>query len=273
MVAAQVGMTTGTSFTGNSNILWDTIINDTHGGYNVSTGNYTVPVSGYYRATVGILAHTPITVVLTKNGSQIYRLAQIIPATIDTVYNGGITIKCNAGDTLSIQPNTSGTLFASGTMYNYFTVERLSGPAVIAATESVNARYTSTASVNLFDNSTTIYNFDTKDYDSHNAVTTGATWKFVAPVSGKYSIKAATWISLSATGPREKYLYKNGSLHSILYSQPGLSVYGSSMAGSADVNLLAGDYIDIRDFQHSTSTFSYANSLGYNYISITRVGN
>lgn len=33
-----------------------------------------------------------------------------------------------------------------------------------------------------------IVNFDTKEYDSHNAVTTGSNWKFTVPVSGTYRV-------------------------------------------------------------------------------------
>lgn len=43
-----------------------------------------------------------------------------------------------------------------------------------------------------------IVNFNVKEYDTHNAVTTGSAWKFTAPMAGKYRVTTTiTTASLS----------------------------------------------------------------------------
>lgn len=110
-------------------------------------------------------------------------------------------------------------------------------------------------------------NFDSKLYDTHSAVTTGVgSWKFTAPIPGKYRISG---IALYATGASRQYLqlFKNGSSFAytgILGPNPN-----DATTIAKEIDLLAGDYIDIR----VTGTITIGGSgIPYNtYIDISRI--
>jgi hypothetical protein len=112
---------------------------------------------------------------------------------------------------------------------------------------------------------TTQINFGTKIYDTHNAVTMGASWKFTAPMSGKFLLTGL--ISSSDLNLYYK-LRKNGSNYlNLMYMKPGVQNF------TTVVDLLAGDYIDIIP---NGSTIVNGNASYYNDIAsrieITRLG-
>jgi hypothetical protein len=87
-------------------------------------------------------------------------------------------------------------------------------------------------------------NFDTQVYDANGLVTTGAAWKFTAPVAGKAVVKS---FAQSGTA-NDSYVavYKNGSKYkTFAYCSDGTSVSLINGEGFT-VPLSAGDYFDIR---------------------------
>ncbi|GAC1590941.1 MAG: hypothetical protein NVS3B25_09890 [Hymenobacter sp.] len=104
----------------------------------------------------------------------------------------------------------------------------------------------------------TVVNFDTRTADTDNAVTTGAGWKFTVPpgkggiyrVSAALDLQGATgggnavFMSLTKNGPNE--VYRFGRLD---------QTSGNAMgpAGSVDINLNAGDYVQIAIYQNGTA--------------------
>lgn len=77
--------------------------------------------------------------------------------------------------------------------------------------QTVKARYTSNSTAAV-PNTSTIFNFNTKDYDTHNAVTTGVSWKFVSPKSTFYHIQAnISFNSSSSPSRHDIILFKNNS--------------------------------------------------------------
>jgi len=114
-------------------------------------------------------------------------------------------------------------------------------------------------------------NFDTKVYDTTGGVTTGASWKFSPSLSGKYKI--SEWVnSASGTNATFLYVYKNGSaLEPIAYSS---NVSTNLLIGASEVNLLQGDYIDLRCGTSTATSGNASQSSGNaSHIEITRVGN
>ena len=112
---------------------------------------------------------------------------------------------------------------------------------------------------------------DAKVYDSHGAVTTGAAWKFTAPVSGKYQINS--YINSSAVPSFNVYLivYKNGS---VFESFGYITVSPGTASASSVMELNAGEYIDIR----TNANFPWYGGAGVRtnnpcLITITRTGN
>lgn len=274
MKAVTTGVPTG-SLSGASATIFGTIDFDTNALYNSTTGIYTVGIPGYYKVSGQVIVEgtealnqfltlgcyvntTPTQLGLTRVQNT------LLTSTFATV---NTTVKCNAGDTISLRTNTNITsaAFANDGSAHWFTVERLSGPSAIAATETVAASYWLSAN---FTASTTIpINFDSKEFDSHSAVTTSATaWKFTAPISGTYLVTGIGGASTAVTSFFA--LYKTNSSLKLI----GVSVSGSLNTYTTTIRLLAGDFIDLRPSSSQTMQGGTLQA-GACSIQITRVGN
>lgn len=258
-------------------VIFPTADYDTHGAYNTSTGRYTAPVSGIYQVYGYInSANAAVTVSIYVNA-----VSSCAAGTTDSNGECAFTgsVKVNAGDIIDLRPG--GTLDATST--SILNISRLSGPAAVAATESVSAKYKisgGTANSAIAGSATEVMDYDTKVWDSHNAVTVGASWKFTAPVSGVYSVEAAvsgssdSW-STTNTG-WACILYLNGSSDTTLGTvrATNTTAWTPSTGGATKIRLLAGDYIDIRCTNSNSSTNNLdTGSPTNNWVSIVRVGN
>lgn len=134
----------------------------------------------------------------------------------------------------------------------------------IAASETVAASFW--CSANKSSSTTAPIDFDSKEFDTHGAVTTGASWKFTAPFSATYSVgmlaisTTSTWVQI----------YKGG----VAYKNLGFIV-GSTNPGTGTlmIKLLAGEYIDLRCVTSATVTGGTLATTSTASISIVRVGN
>lgn len=106
-----------------------------------------------------------------------------------------------------------------------------------------------------------IINFNTSEFDSHNAVTTGASWKFTAPISRMYTVFGAIRVD---TAVRRIDLYKNGSFYRSLFEPSAVS---ETESYSTMLYLNATDYIDIR--ANSGSAAGLFADARFNYICIS----
>lgn len=256
-------------------IVWATTTKDSVGGYNASTGEYTIKTPGDYEFSAGArCASTAMTVghgtllILYKNGSIYKYIASVRTQTTSAIARELISAPilasdCIAGDVFKINlvSDTSVALdHAIGNSFFWFSGKMIQGPAQIAASDSVVASYRISA-----DKTPSVSNpidFDNKIFDSHNAVTTGSSWRFTAPMSGTYQV--ANTNATSTTGGTLD-LYVNGSQDRGLMSMTDISVRSSS----ANVKLLDGGYVDIR-CDAAAKTFSGTKN---NTIYITRIGN
>lgn len=248
---------------------WTVVNKDSHGAFNSTTGIYTVPVAGDYFVSGHITLTTSASWALgiIKNGTLIWygpTVSTYINTTVNKLLTGLI-----AGDQISLALSANATVTTATAPYSTgFSMLRLSGPSQIAASETVKASYYGSA--NQTPGVNTQVNFDTKIYDSHGAVTTGAgTWKFTAPAPGLYLVNSIVGYSSGTTGYAR--LYKNGSGFQYL---TGLNASGSTnlTAASAHIQLLAGDTIDVRP----TTAMTISGTAGVVYetkIDIVRLGN
>jgi hypothetical protein len=267
VVVSSATRVTNQTLTANvTDIVMTTSVLDTHAAYNTTTGAYIAPVSGYYRisGTIPLIgSYSAASIVAYVNGTS--RATASIVINTSTFYLG-VVVKLNAGDSLTLRSDSA--IQITNRLSNV-DIERISGPAVVAATETVAASYW--VSANFAASTTVPINFDSKDFDSHNAVTTSATaWKFTAPVTATYQISG---YASSSTGSGTVMIYKNGSasrpVASITPTAPGVSP-----GFSTSIRLNAGDYIDIRPSAAVTVTgnASQSNTAATN-ISIFKIGN
>lgn len=278
VVAMRAYLSSAVATSGGNPIIFNAIDRDSHNGYNTSTGLYTVPVTGWYIVALSSQTNagsTPVEIFV--NGAATLPQSSYLDSSTSPNPHGTQSIYLTAGQTVSIVPDFSVTFNS----LSNFNIWRLSGPSVIAASESINVRYTSiTGSQSIvtggsFQN----INFETKDYDTHGSVTTGASWRFTAPSSGKYRISF-------------KISYATGSWNASNYAKLRLNKNGSSYADqnytftgnlssdlfyinfNASIRLLAGEYIEpLAAIGRSAGDLNLNNSALSNEIEIERIGN
>ncbi len=144
--------------------------------------------------------------------------------------------------------------------------------------ESVSARYNTAVALSLGTSAYTTIQFDTKSWDTHNAVTTGASWKFTAPMAGKFQVVVENAITSGTgfNGTTKSWgieITKNGSTQSRMYDYP-TSTNRSVYNGITDsIDMIAGDYISVKIWQDSGGAITLTGTAIENFIVITRVGN
>ena len=291
VIAMQVNSTPTATISTTASLVKFTsgVQQDTAGGFSTSTGLYTVPVTGFYRCSINLNVSGTYTtggytaVLLFKNGVQT-AVNYTVGTTGDTsiCVNLIYTVYCNAGDTLAPYIQASTVSPTIGTVFgqvNFFNVERLSGPAVIAATESVNAGASNTSGQSINSGSATIITGWTKQFDSHNAFSTSGV--YTCPVSGKYLISGTIQFASGSNniGAEASFLVTQaGSLSrnirvGTFWSQTTSST-PIATSGAQTFNCQAGDTLTLYAFQASGSSKNLvATDVSYNNISIERVGN
>lgn len=274
VVAAKYTNLTPGTLSASIPIRWNTKEYDTHNAVSIGTLNsssdiwkFTAPISGYYSISgVASTSGSSTNLVLYKNETIINGLCYT--QTAGNYDNFKSSIYLNAGEYISVRVFSSSWTSAGG-QYSSIQIERISaGSQVIATQETVSASAyigggnQTTAAGNII-------NFNTKWHDTHNAITTDSSWRFTAPMNGKYQFSG--YLALSNASQRTE-MRKNGS--AFLYGltrQPSGSNYGGNF--SVTIDLISGDYIDLR----STSSTDYyggtPSSTGEPcYISINRIG-
>lgn len=257
------------------------VTGDTNAGFS-GNNTYTVPVTGYYNIsaqlaiTANLSASNAVGVqIVNSTTSSIYATNFFrAAATVNSTFYPSASVNgvfITAGNTIVVKSYSDNAgSYASGGDTTYFTIAQVTGPAVVAATESVNARYHgATASLS---GSSSAVTYSTKDFDSHNAYS-GST--YTIPVSGKYQINAGlivggTW---ALNGTYQLYIFKNGSNVTEFLEYSGGAETNISGVLSDIVSCLAGDTIQI--FCAASSTVPVINNsvTSRNWLSISRVGN
>lgn len=289
VVAAYKGYNTPTGTLSNSyNVVkFSGMDKDTHSGYNASTGLYTVPVSGYYRVSSTLeISKTSYSAgnfnlaAIYVNGSPVTYGTSVVSGTTTinaTMVSG--TVFANAGDTIGIYSYCSaatGLTFTNTAGGSNFSLERISGPSAIAATESISASYTRSTSHSVTSGSDNDFIPQTKLWDTHSAFNT-SNGEFTCPISGEYELNAlTTFTAYSGGGTNTMKLYLNGSSYKVGPSMfPNASVGSApwTQAITAKVRCVAGDKIKAVVSQGSGSTQNLNGNASQNYIEIRRVGN
>ena len=261
---------------------------DTHGAFSTSTGLYTVPVSGYYRVQSGLSVGATfvnngyLALIIYQNGAGAFSsFNPTVSASSNTSITVSNTVFCKAGDTLAPYVQTNGSGAAVSVVFpgnNYFSVERISGPSVLAATETVALDYRTNAGQSIPNNVLTSIVWGTKTYDTHGIMNT-STGTITIPISGKYMISSAYCFgnyAWTAGTQASLSVIKNGSYYGILSrgneTNATTTKYDSGR-GSMLVQCNAGDTIQIQVVHTFGSAINLQADTNLNYVTMSRVGN
>ncbi len=173
---------------------------------------------------------------------------------------------------LLVQPqnNTGGTNTYNGAVTdNWICFERLSGPAIVQATESVNMRYYSSSS--SLSGSLATVTYATKDFDTHNAYASGL---YTVPVSGKYQVNSGILISgtFSLNNTTVLEIQKNSSVVTRNKNFAGGVITDATAEVSDIISCIAGDTLRVQVSCSATGPAIVSDNFA-NYLSISRVGN
>jgi len=278
-VVAMAANTSTTTISGSvTTLLFTSIDFDTAGGYAAGTGLYTVQTPGIYKVEGMIYLDLVdgldklIQVYVYKNSSNVceavYRTQSASAFAAMNFPVSGL-VSCVAGDTLSIRASTDGTTPTISTTRCRFQLQRLSGPAQIAASESVTVAYTDGAGTSIVNDNTAVY--ATKVKDTHGAFASGI---FTAPFSGNYYYSfqtrsnSRTWLTSENLG---LIVFHNNvtAINSPVTVGNG-AASTPSVTASGTYPLLAGETLRAK---YSTGHSGAATSGVANQVNIYRIGN
>lgn len=278
------GTPTGTLNTGYNKVTFaaGTVQSDTVAGF--SGGTYTIRSSGKYDISYNQRMDWATGVVNGDSGVAIYiNGANVSEQFVKTGATGVLQAmpivtligrQLNASDTVefySYNSNTTPT-FNTGTI----SVARRQSPTTISATEVVAAFYNTSAGQTIATATDSVVNFGTLVDDTHNAVTTGAAWKFTCPVAGKYFVSTGVVYVTQFTTVGSTILIgvrKNSSLvfqkRRSPYATTGGPYYDVSVSGYVNCN--AGDTIDVMLNQNDGGNRLLTTTALENFVSIYRI--
>jgi len=258
--------------TANTTNLTLTAVKDTAGAWNGT--QYKVPVSGDYVVAGATNATGNIyTTQVFVNGSLANSgFFSTTPSTAGSAYvsAGSVFLPGLAAGALISITSSITTTVSSGAIGIY----RLSGPSVIAATESVNARYSGapTGTVGSSFATATALTLPTKTFDSHNAWSGGTS--YTVPVSGKMSMVGQIVVTATATS--------NGyAIVALTVNGNEIVDYVTQLTGSPTTIVVpvndsyvfnAGDVITFRAYSNMTSPI-FGTNAAQNHMALTRIGN
>ncbi|TGK45521.1 hypothetical protein [Leptospira bouyouniensis] len=248
---------------GTTDLKFNTVIRDTHGAYNTSTGGITIPVAGDYSLTINFPYQTT-----SSNEFRAYKNGTIMDVGgfwLSSGYTSATLFLANlkVGDVITVRPSGfSPTTSSNSTKATNISWNLIAGGyQVFAKEEFIGASYYSSSTQTTL---TSQINFGAKIYDTHGAVTTGASWKFTAPQNGYYQLA----LRISGSGNIQFTIFKNNSsfLSVARTETPGYAT------GTRVFYLLAGDYLDVRPGSSGTvNGHVTASSIDASSIEITKV--
>lgn len=264
---------------------YDVVDADTHGAFNSTTGIYTVPVSGLYQVSGSVgfaLNATGARGVLVQKNGVDNLVGTLTPG--NSVISSGLPfsgiIPCVAGDTLKVRAfqSSGGNLaYLSGNGTN-LSIQRISGPSQVAATEIIAAKY-NTSSTAIGTTATAVV-FTNKIADTHNAFNT-STGVFTCPATGLYEISGCTTSNTSVSSSAANslstlYIQKNSSNDSLLgthqYQVSGVALVPIIQGSCAIISCIAGDTIRLTQTRNANISAYSLGGATDNWISIKRVG-
>jgi hypothetical protein len=254
---------------------------DTHGMLNVANNRIVARVPGWYDVTssvlvsgTNVLANLYYTVI-NKNGTTIaYGSSPSNTASVSFVSVAATKVYLNLDDYLELfifgqGNNSASTLTATSVS---LAASRTSGPSAIAATESVNLKYSNVAGTSVGTGNVTL-TFPTKIKDTHGLFTSNTT--ATAQIPGMYSVYAK--FTANTIGGLSTCLIRI-LVNGVTVSEKGYALNYSTASPFTwdigdDIPLNAGDAVTIQFQNGFGSSITTDTGVGRNSFAMKRVGN
>lgn len=267
-------------------VSWNTSEVDTHSGWNGSD-TYTVPVSGIYKISGNIAYNigpsaqqVQIKIYISGVLTDIPSLTNATASQFNVSCPFATIKKLNAGQTIKIYAyaDGSGTIISSDSnKLTQVSIERLSGPATIAASETVGCTYDTLAAGTITSAGNDLI-YTNRIFDTHGAFNT-STGEYTVPVSGKYSITGqfrtittamtvgfGTALSVKIDNTVTKFIAN-------VRTQTTSGIIREVSGAPVTLNLLAGQKIKLHAFSDTSATIDTGPNALFNWVSIMRTGN
>jgi hypothetical protein len=282
-VVAMINRTNPTAtITGTDSLVtFGTPGTDTHAAY--ASGLYTVVVPGLYKVSASLAvsatyaANNNVTITVRKNGTSVN--SQLLPAgsaSITTLVPTISTlVSCVVGDTLAIGVSTNGTTptIPSGA-FNFFNLEKISGPAQIAASETVAFRAGGVCTGTI-DGSYNQAVYPGLANDTHGAYSSGT---YTIPSPGFYNIAAGfsiTGATITQGNHAAIQIRVNASALAQTMHRAGFTSLNASATNHVSANAVycvAGDTIKIMSTSsYTTPSYSALLDSAEFYFTVNRV--
>lgn len=267
---------------------------DKQGAFDTTNYKYTAQTPGVYTVSseVTIVATNVLAnyygVRLYKNGAP-YGIVGQAYATVstETFMSGSLDVELVAGDYLELYlfgngDNSTNQLSIkanSTTNSTRLNIKRLSGPAQIAASESVNARYIANAGDSL-SSTLIILKCTTKSYDTHGTYNS-STGAITFPTSGKFEVRARVYVGVNATANNQSMSLqlRTGSTANAgglitaktIYFASGIT--GASHEATFTIQALAGEIYSVQVASDLGASRALDTQTWNSEVSINRIGN
>lgn len=223
------------------------------------------------------------TAVPTKSTGELWSAADNNTYIKDNFAAGVPDIFTTKGDLAAATAVNAADRLAVGDDADYLVADSGAGGGTVGikwlAKTLLASRHTVAGALTINNNTVTIVNYATEVYDTNTLVTEGAAWKFTVPTGGdgKYHVIAALLFASVAGWEvgEEAYLalYKNGAIDCLLCRVfiEAAGTFAVWLSGSAEISLVATDYIDIRAYQNNDANLNTDADDENGYVSIVQL--
>lgn len=209
--------------------------------------------------------------ILVADSAQTLGVKWGISPAQDLVTTKGDLLAATAADTLA--------RVAVGSNGAFLIADSAQSAGIAWSSGSSYARYYRSTTQTISNDTVTIVDFASSDFDTDSAVTTGASWKYTVPTgkTGYYLVIASVVFDSSASWEQGELAYirifKNGGTNAFLDYRvmQGTGTYGFNLVGGTVISLAAADYIDVRVYQNSDASATISALGNGNHIAIARI--
>ncbi len=256
------------------------------GNTNLFTATQNVIVEAVvFRCTAATGITTPATVEINNNVGDV-----LIPATLLTGFDAAEETHHFIVDGRGRRVKTNETLRANVTVaftgtsmtvecfvLGYAETGSIASPGLPDGPILDFVHYALDGNQSIAHSTTTVIDFDEKISDPNGNVTTGASWKYTVPSSGKLLIAGGARYDSGAAWPSNGFLglqlFKNGSiLHFIHTLETNAVVRPYDLYGTMSFDVVTGDEIDLRIFQNSGIARDIVDDNARSYVTLTLYG-